>query len=82
MVSMKAGARTSSGRVKIELKSRPIMAPHSAHGLRMPRPRNESAATSRTAVAMPRLPATMSGVMEFGRMRLRRMPSARFAQSA
>src|SRR5215212_5299353 len=44
------------------------IAPHSGVGARAPRPRNESAATSRIAVASVRVACTMRGAVLFGSM--------------
>ena len=44
------------------------IAPHSGEGGLAPRPRNESAATSRIAVARARVDCTIRGAKLFGRM--------------
>ena len=61
-------------------RSWPIMEPHSASGGCAPRPRNDSAATSRTAAAMPRVPATTIGVSALGRIRRKRSPRCALAE--
>src|SRR5439155_4150244 len=67
------GAKMRYAAVKIWSLASPIMRPHSAVGGWAPRPMKERAAASSTAVAMPSVPCTISGVRALGRMRRNRM---------
>ena len=69
------GKRMRCGAANTALRSIPIIEPHSASGGWAPMPRNERAATSMIAAAIPSVPWTMIGVRAFGMIRRRRIPS-------
>ena len=70
------GKKIRWGAVNSRPISRAIIEPHSASGGWAPSPRNERAATSSTAPAIPRVPATINGVIAFGRIRRKSNPRA------
>ena len=73
MIAM-PGKRIRVGTEVMNFRSAAIIEPHSARGGWAPRPTKESAATSRIAPPIPRVPWTISGVRAFGRMRRKRIP--------
>ena len=72
MIAM-PGKMTRWGALNIELRSKPSMVPHSGVWRFGPNPKNDNAAVSKIAVAIPKVPFTISGGNVFGRIRLRRI---------
>src|SRR5262249_29632272 len=73
MAIMMPGNSTRKKGVNTLFRSAASIDPHSAVGGCTPKPRKDSAATSSTAVAMPSVACTTSGVSEFGNTRCHRM---------